>query len=144
MITKFSVFSFQFSALSCMVVLALAAGCGHAPHTESIVKLEGNVTIGGKPLPADAEGSIVFSPTARGEAPPVQAKIVAGHYKVENAPKGQVQATFNITRLTGKMIKNAADDVHPMAERINLVPEAARTGKSFAVQGDNLQMNFDL
>jgi hypothetical protein len=132
------------SYFCCTAILILATGCGSATRTEPVVKLEGSVTIGGKPLPADAEGSIIFSPAARGEAPPAQARIVAGHYKVENSPKGQVQATFNITRLTGKMVKNSPDDVHPTPERINLVPEASRAGVKLNVESNNAQQDFDL
>lgn len=109
-----------------------------------MAKLEGAVLIGGKPLPADAEGAIIFMPAARGEAPPVQAKIAAGRYKAENVPKGQVVATFHITRLTGQMLKTSPDDIHPTPERIDLVPEAMRAGVKVEVQGDNAQQDFDL
>src|SRR5689334_22943420 len=124
--TKFSVFSFQFSASACLTLLFVSAGCGSAGRTEPVAKLEGSVMIGGKPLPADAEASVLFMPAARGEAPPVQAKIDAGHYKAESVPKGQVLATFHISRLTGKMLKTSPDDIHPTPERIDLVPEGSR------------------
>jgi len=128
----------------CAILLVLAAGCGTAARTEPVATLEGTVTISGKPLPADAEGTVVFMPAARGEAPPSQAKIVAGHYKAEKAPKGQIAATFQISRLTGKMLKTSPDDIHPTPERINLVPEASRSGIKFEVQGDNAHQDFEL
>ncbi len=133
-----------FSFFSSGNLLIIAAGCGSAARTEPVAKLEGTVTIGGKPLPSDAEGSVTFMPTARGEAPPAQAKIAAGHYKAENVAKGQVLATFHISRLTGKMLKASPDDVHPTPERIDLVPEASRAGVKVEVQGDTSQQNFDL
>ncbi len=128
----------------CAMLLVLVTGCGPAGRTEPVANLEGTVTIGGKPLPADAEGTVTFMPAVRGEAPPVQAKIAAGHYKAEKVPKGQVTATFQISRVTGKMLKTSADDIHPTAERIDLVPEAWRVGKKFEVQGDNPHQDFDL
>jgi hypothetical protein len=108
------------------------------------VKLDGSVTIGGKPLPADAEGLIIFMPAARGEAPPAQATIASGRYKAEKVPKGQVTATFNISRLTGKMLKTSPDDIHPSPERIDLVPEASKAGVKIEVQNDNPKQDFDL
>ena len=124
------------------MVLVLSAGCGSAGRTEPVAKLEGNVLIGGKPLPADAEGSVVFMPAARGEAVPTQAKIAAGHYKAEYVAKGQVLATFHIMRLTGKMLKTSPDDIHPTPERIDLVPQAAQAGVKIEVQGDNCAPGF--
>jgi hypothetical protein len=126
------------------MLLVLAGGCGSGGRTEPVAKLEGAVMIGGKPLPADAEGIITFMPATRGEAPPVQAKIASGQYKADKVPKGQVLATFNITKMTGKMLKTSPDDIHPTPERINLVPEASRMGVKFEVQGDNPKQDFDL
>ena len=128
----------------CAMLLLLAAGCGPAGRTEPVATLEGTVTIGGKVLPADAEGTVTFMPAVRGEAPPVQAMIVAGHYKAEKVPKGQIAATFQISRVTGKMLKTSADDIHPTPERIDLVPEAWRKGMKVDVQGDNPHQDFDL
>jgi hypothetical protein len=142
--SKFSVFGFQFSALICALLLVLTAGCGPSARTEPVAKLEGNVTIGGKPLPADAEGTVIFMPAARGEAPPAQAKLAVGHYKAENVPKGQVLATFHISRLTGKMLKTSPDDIHPTPERVDLIPESLRAGVKVEVQGNNPHRDFDL
>lgn len=130
--------------LGAFLLLALTAGCGRSAHNESVAKLTGNVTIGGKPLPDDAEGSLIFSPAAQGEAPPVQAKLVAGHYESPSVPKGQVLVTFHIARLTGKMLKSSPNDVHPTPERIDLVPQASRAGMRIEVTGDNPQQDFNL
>jgi hypothetical protein len=127
-----------------MLLLALASGCGPRARTEPVARLEGTVTIAGKPLPADADGSIVFAPTAQGQAPPVQAKLAAGSYKADRVPQGQVTVMFHIMRSTGKMLKTSPDDIHPTPERIDLVPPASRDGVKIEVKGDNLQQNFDL
>jgi hypothetical protein len=125
-------------------LLPLLSGCGPAPRGEPVAKLEGNVTVGGKPLPNDAEGSLVFSPAKLGEAPPVQAKLAGGHYQTDRAPEGQVVVTFQITRRTGKMLKTSPDDIHPTPERVNLVPQASRDGLRIEVHGDNPKQDFDL
>ena len=134
----------RFFFFSIALLLLLAAGCGSVGHTEPVATLEGMVTIGGKPLPADAQGTVTFMPAARGEAPPAQAKIIAGHYKAEKAPKGQITATFQISRLTGKMLKTSPDDIHPTPERIDLVPEAWKAGIKIEVKADNPHQDFDL
>ncbi len=126
-----------------LLALTLAGGC-RSSQTAPVAKLEGNVTIGGKPLPADAEGSLAFVPAARGEAPPAKALLVGGHYKADNVPVGSVQVTFDITRKTGKMLMSPNDPVHQSPELINLVPEAARSGMQIEVKGNNSQQNFDL
>ena len=102
------------------------------------------MTIGGKAPPDDADGTLVFSPAAQGEAPPCQAKIVNGHYRADKVPQGRVVVTFHILRSTGKMLKTSPDDIHPTPERIDLVPQAARGGLRVEVQGDNPQQDFDL
>ena len=96
-----------------LFLLPLLSGCSPASHSETVAKLEGNVTVGGKPLPEDAEGTLVFSPAKLGEAPPCQAKLVSGHYVADKVPQGQVTVTFLITRRTGKMLKASPDDIHP-------------------------------
>ena len=131
-------------ALAAALLLALTAGCGAASHSQAVVKLEGNVTVGGKPLPDDAEGSLVFSPAKLGEAPPCQAKLAGGHYQADKVPQGQVVITFQITRRTGKMLKTSPDDIHPTPERINLVPEASQAGVRVEVKGDKPTRDFDL
>ena len=126
-----------------LLALTLAGSC-RSSQTAPVAKLEGNVTIGGKPLPADAEGSLAFMPAARGEAPAVRATLAGGHYKADKVPVGSVQVTFDIMRKTGKMITTPGDNVHQSPELINLVPEAARSGMQIEVKGDNSQQNFDL
>jgi len=121
----------------------LAGGC-RSSQSSPVAKLEGNVTIGGKPLPADAEGSLAFMPAARGEARPARATLAGGHYKADDVPVGLVQVTFNITRKTGKMLMGPNDPVHQSPERIDLVPEAARSGMQIEVKGDNPHQDFDL
>jgi hypothetical protein len=125
-------------------LFVLLCGCGPASRSEPVARLEGNVTVHGKPLPEDAEGSLVFSPAKLGEAPPCQAKLVGGHYLADKVPRGQVTVAFLITRRTGKMLKTSPDDIHPTPERINLVPEALRDGLHIEIQGDNAKQDFDL
>ncbi len=118
-----------------------ATGCGPAARTEPVAKLEGTVTINGKPLPDHVDASIVFRGSGKSQAPPTQVKIEAGRYRTEKAPMGNVSAIFNITQLTGKII---TEDEHSNPERINLVPEKARNGIPLDVKGANAQQDFDL
>jgi hypothetical protein len=126
------------------LLLVLLSGCGSRARSEPVARLEGNVTIGGKPLPADAEGSVIFMPAARGEAPPVQAAIKGGRYRAEKVPVGQVLATFHIARPTGKLLRDSPSDPHPTPERIDLVPPASGGGVKIEVRGDNPHQDFDL
>jgi hypothetical protein len=143
-----SLIVFPSSPIAALVVfllpLSLLYGCGPASPSEPVSKLEGTVTVGGKPLPEDAEGSLGFSPAKLGEAPPCQAKLVGGRYRSDRVPQGVVVVTFQITRRTGKMLKTSPDDIHPTPERINLVPEAVRGGLRIEVQADNPNQDFDL
>jgi hypothetical protein len=133
-----------YSLISIGLLSLLLSGCGARARTEPVARLEGNVTVAGQPLPADAEGSVIFMPTATGEAPPAQAVIKAGHYRAEKVPVGQVLAAFHIARPTGKLLKDSPTDPHPTPERLDLVPPGSRSGLKIEVQGDKPHQDFDL
>ena len=90
-----------------IVFMVIVCGCGQITQSKPTAKLAGVVTIDGNPLPEDAEGTVQFMPTAGGQAPPTSAPIVSGRYQAEYVPIGPVKASFNITRFTGKMIKES-------------------------------------
>jgi hypothetical protein len=105
--------------------------------------LRGNVTIDGRPVPSDAEGTIVFRPAGGGgQAQPASATIVDSKYDAPNVPQGKVKAYFNIGRLTGRMITEAAGG-SPFAEMEQLAPAEAETGISIDVTGD-AERDFNL
>lgn len=132
-----------FRTLACLL-LFMSVGCGPPKRTEPVARLEGNVTIHGKPLPENAVGSVIFMPRVKGQAPAAQATINAGRYRTDNAPMGEVTALFHISRPTGKMIKDAPTDEHPHPELQDLVPEKLRAGVSATITGDNPHQDFDL
>lgn len=128
-------------------VLCLAAsGCGKSGSEFPVARLEGTVTINGQPLPADAEAWIQFMPTGGGgQAPPARSPIVDGRYVAENVPLGSVLVTFNITRLTGRMVvEDNAPGGTPDPERENLVPESCRQGIPLEIGGNEEKRDFDL
>ena len=130
--------------LLCFVPLVTTFGCGQ-DEKRATAHLAGNVTVGGESLPADAEGYIQFMPDAGGQAAPTSTSIVAGKYDVEQVPLGNVTAIFNITRLTGKMVReDNAPGATPYPERENLVPPKRQAGVKIQVKGDNDAHDFDL
>ena len=132
------------------VWLALVAtigisGCGKGAGGKPTAHLAGSVTVNGAPLPDDAEGYVQFMPDAGGSAPPTSTDIVDGKYDAEAVPLGEVTAIFNITRLTGRMVReDNAPGATPYPERENLVPKKHRSGVKLTVDGDNDAHNFDL
>jgi hypothetical protein len=128
-----------------LVLLAAMAGCGPSGSSAPVARLAGTVTVNGKPLPADAEGTVTFMSIALNQAAPTQVRISGGSYKANAVPIGQVLVLFNITRLTGRLVtEKDAPRGTPFLEREILVPVKCREGISLQVSGDNLQQDFDL
>ena len=117
------------------------AGCGGGSDGNT-AHWSGTVTIGGQPLPADAEGSITFRPTSR-EGKPVSVPIENGRYDSPNTPKGQVIALFSIQRPTGRTYHSdrTGEDV---AETEDIVPVKHGQGMKLDVQGDDSEANLEL
>jgi hypothetical protein len=132
--------------LGAALVGLLLAGCGDGGSKYPTVKVAGNITVGGQPLPKDAEGTITFMPAAGGgQASPASSPIVDGKYQVDEAPLGKVNVLFNITRLTGRMIReDNIPTAAPHAERENLVPATAQTGITVEITADENSRNFEL
>ena len=100
-------------------------GCGQK-RSEPVAKLEGSVTIGGKPLPADAEGSLIFMPAARGEAPPGRPRspqAITGPIKCPS----ECSLSLSSPGRAGPS-RRRVTDLHPTVERIDLVPKRFRSG----------------
>ncbi|MCH2114086.1 MAG: DUF1559 domain-containing protein [Pirellulales bacterium] len=97
-----------------LLVLTFALGCQKPVGTDT-VHLWGKVTIDGKNLPSDADGNILFMTTGVGQAPPSSVDIQGSTYDAESVPKGNVNVIFNITRLTGRMVR---EDNAPVPDEI--------------------------
>lgn len=118
------------------------AGCNQKGDRNT-AELAGKVTIGGQPLPADAEGSIQFIPQGAGQA--AFTRIEESGYRATDVPIGSVTVIFNIKRLTGRMVReDNAPGATPYPEREDLVPAPHRRGLTIEVKGDDDSVNFQL
>jgi hypothetical protein len=100
------------------------------------------VTIKGQTLPANAEATIMFRPTAPGMAKTAGVPIVGGKYDSPETPVGDVTVYFSIQEPTGKMISDAGGP--PFSELRTIVPEAAAQGIKLSVTGNKQNQNFNL
>lgn len=124
--------------LGMLLGVALVIGCGADKPTFPAARLEGNVTVDGKPI---AEGNLQFVPRDVGQAPVTGAAIVDGRYLAERVPLGKLRVVINATKETGKMVTEYST---PRPQVINLIPEKYRSGIPIEVTGDNANLNFDL
>lgn len=119
-------------------IAALAVGCG-----PSTANLAGKVTIDGKPLPADAKGTIYFAPVNPKAGEAVAALVTDSSYQASGVPSGEVSVSFEITQDVG------APKISPRTgaefqETKSLVPPSASGGIRLQVAGDNANQDFDL
>ncbi len=119
-------------------VISLVSGCGPDKPTYPAARLEGSVTLDGKPI---AQGNLQFMPQDISQTPVTGAPIVDGRYVAEAVPRGKLRVLLTATKETGKMIKEYST---PRPEVINLIPDKYRAGIPLEVTGDNLNQNFDL
>lgn len=101
------------------------------------------MTIGGKPVPSDADAAISFSLVNGGPEDVAQAKIVDGKYDCPDAPQGQVMVKFYITQKYGPEKFNERTQTNYRQTR-NLVPPNYLAGVPLEVSGDNTSQDFDL
>ena len=116
-------------------------GCSREDAHYPSVRLEGNVTIAGKPL---ADGLIMFMPLERGRGGGVKAVIKEGRYVADRVPTGKVLVTFNAMQETGRMVESPSSPGKPLPERIDLLPAKYKSGVSLDVKGEQLRRDFDL
>jgi hypothetical protein len=122
------------------MTLGWCVGCGGGSSSGNTAHLEGTVTLGGQPLPADAEGAITFRSDSGGAA---TAPIKAGRYDSPATPKGTLKAYFSISKPTGKTYKSERTGAD-VAETISIVPASVSGGVDVEVSDDNSEQNFDL
>jgi hypothetical protein len=126
-------------AAASVAALALIVGCNGAADT---AHLQGQVTLDGKPLPADAEGSISFQPLQGDQSRATVVKIIDGRYDAPGAPPGQVKATISLVKPTGKMLDNGRGQPSPEYE--SLIPADYGNAFDLEVSGDKADQHFDL
>lgn len=130
------------TALPLLLALAIAplAGCGGGGGKTA--KVAGQVTIGGKPLPADAAGTVSFAPVGDIEAEPAIAPVNAGRYETANAPTGDVQVVFDLyVEGPPKYIERIGKEVR---EKKSLIPPQQTGQQQVTINGDNESLDFDL
>ncbi len=127
----------QVIGFAAVVVGLCGCGVGGTPSAH----LSGDVTIDGKPVPADAIASLSFVPTKGGEA--VAVSIVDGHYDSPQSPQGKVSVLFSISKPFGpeKVSERTGEKYRDV---MNLVPPEHAAGIAIEVQGDNSNQDFDL
>jgi hypothetical protein len=125
--------------LFALVVLLLISGCGKG--TAPTAHLAGAVTIGGAPIPSDADASISFQLVKGGKA--VSIPITNGRFDSQNTPVGSVSVRFYISKRVGPVKKSerTGGDYQDVAD---LVPPDKAAGVTITVSGDNLSQNFQL
>jgi len=123
-----------------LVLVMSCAGCGG--HASNTAQVQGQVTIEGQPLPADAIGSITFQPTRSGQGPTVGAPLEDGKYDSPKTPLGPLRAYITVQQPTGRTIDNARGA--PAPEYKNIVSDQYGAGIEVEVAGDQDDLNFDL
>jgi hypothetical protein len=115
-------------------------GCGTT--NGGATRLQGQVTLNGKPLPADAKAFVTFVPEGNpGKA--VSVPVTNGNYDSPDTPVGKVNVQFEISREVGPT-KTSERTGQSYREMENLVPGKYSTGLPLEVTGDNSTQNFDL
>ena len=124
-------------ALRCLIagLVILASGCGKSGPPTS--RVEGSVTLDGKPL---EKGTISFVCLENDRGGSAAGKIVAGKYDVADVPRGKVRVGFHAVRSTGRMTSIPGGP--PMPEIINVIPEKYRMGVEVEVAEPNVHRDF--
>jgi hypothetical protein len=123
------------------IAALFSIGCPESQTGPPTAHLQGTVTLGGNPIPADAMASIRFDPVGPVDSRPSSAGIQGGKYDVPDAPTGKVMVSFSISQPTGR---KSGTEGRQEEELKSLVPESVKNGKEIDVTGDNLSLNFDL
>ena len=124
-----------------LVMGVCIAGCSGSSSDFPKVQWEGEVTINQQPIPQDATGWIIVSPTSGEQAPATRALIENGHYRLDAVPKGKVNVSFSIARQTGRIVN---DGVNSVPEEVDLVPPSLMSGIDIIAEESNYKQNFDL
>lgn len=122
-----------------VVLLLLISGC--AETSAPTAHLAGTVTIGGAPIPADADASMSFVRVTGGKG--VTVPIVDGRYDSPQTPEGDVMVRFSISHSVGPVKKSEHGGVE-YRDSESLVPQKYAGGTRLNVSGDNLSQDFDL
>jgi hypothetical protein len=123
------------AVLACVTISA----CGTS-RRDGTAHIQGTVTLGGQPLPANAQANITIAPAEKGRT--AGAVVTDGRYDCPDAPVGKVKVYFSVMRPTGKMITEA--DNRPFAEMGSIIASKYASGIDLEIAGDNANQDFDL
>lgn len=131
----------RYAVMVCLACILIAAsGCG--PKKHPTVRWEGDVTLDGKPIPAEAKAEIhVQLSSAKERSVGASTKINNGHYALD-VPQGQVNVKFSI--YIEKPAARQSDRERGIMDVENLVPNWMQSGLKEAAGSENLAKNFDL
>lgn len=130
-----------FVGLVSVLGMGSVLGCNQS-SSKPTAYVSGTVTIDGKPLPANATGTVMFRPSGKGMAKTAGVSVIGGKYDSPETPVGEVTVFFSIQEPTGKMISDAGGP--PFPEYRSIVPQGSTNGVKLEVTGENLQQDFDL
>jgi hypothetical protein len=117
----------------------MLAGCDTGRRSDT-AHVQGTLTIGGEPLPSDAQANVTFVPAAKGRS--AGAAVTDGKYDCPDAPLGNVKAIISVMRPTGKMITES--DNRPYAEVGSIIANKYSSGVDVEITEDNTTLDFDL
>jgi hypothetical protein len=122
-----------------LVVASL--GCPNSGSSKATAHLQGTVTIGGQPIPPNAEASITVRPKEIQQANASYSVITNGRFDIPAAPVGNVQVMFYIRQPTGKTVRTD-NRSQPQPEYNTLYPPEKIV--EIQVDGDQSDLNFNL
>jgi hypothetical protein len=108
------------------------------------VHLKGKVTLDGAPVPANAQASVTFQPTAGNKGKAVTAAIANGEYDSPNTPRGPVLAIMSLSIPTGKMIMSERMGTEVPEIKTVTLSQEQMGGITLDVTGDETAHDFDL
>lgn len=126
-----------FVLLSIVTLGTLGCGKHSRPGTAHV---SGTITIGGQPLPSDAQANLIFVPVAGGRS--AGAAVTNGRFSCDDAPVGKVKFYPNIARRTGRMITES--DNRPYPEVASMIAPKYSAGIELEIVGDDTNLDFDL
>jgi hypothetical protein len=117
-------------------------GCGGG--SADTVHLKGKVSLNGVPVPANAQASVTFQPTAGNKGKAVTAAIVNGEYDSPNTPRGPVLAIMSLSIPTGKMIMSERMGTEVPEIKTVTLSQDQMGGITLDITGDETTHDFDL
>ncbi len=123
-----------------LLALLLTMGCGGSGS--GLAHVQGEVTINGQPIPADAIGSVTFQTTKGGQGKTVSSPIKGGKYDLPETPLGTLRVLISVQQPNGKTIDNGRGV--PAQEYENIISDEHSSGIEVQIDGDKDDQNFDL